>query len=371
MKRRGFHRNLLTLAAAAAAGPLLGPAPARAAARRAVCRRTVTEYALPPAAETHEIVKLPGKPVVLVSQMSDSRLVKLRLDPDTEEVVGVGSAALGPSDAMLHGLAVSRRHPGRVWATHEAGNRLLLVDPRPDDLDAPPRVERAIDVPGGGKGPHYVGEFDDELWVTLKGSDQVLAIDHSEPSRFRLFPAKPHPIFIARHPVGGDFYVSQDQSSSLLRIDPGTGRARQIPVPADRGSTPVGLVAGAGAVWVVLLGTAESGTGTFGRIDERGRFTWFRLKDPAARSAGLLHLAFDPPHGLWLLGSSIVSSRASDQIVRVEFDSSYSTVLDEQVAALPTQLCKAHRILALPGGGVLATELTSATVARLAAGPMC
>ncbi|MEV5510170.1 Vgb family protein [Streptomyces orinoci] len=337
------------------------------------CRRPVVEYQLPLAEETHEIVKLPGAPMVLVSQMSNSRLVKLRLDPRTERVTGIKDFPLGPPDAHLHGLAVSARHPGRIWATHEGGNRLLLVDPRADALDAAPRVERELAIPGGGQGPHYVAEHGDTLWVTLKGSNQVLALDQSRPARHRLFEAKPQPIFAARHPVSGDFYISQDSASSLLRIDPGSGRTWQLPIPAERGSTPVGLVSGPGGVWVVLLGTSRAGSGTFGRIDGDGRITWYRLRDPRGHSAGLLHLAFGRPGaapGLWLLGSSIVADRARDLIVRVRFDPSWTRVLGEEYAMLPTQHCKAHRLLPLRRG-VFATELTTARVARLSVPEVC
>lgn len=336
-------------------------------------RRSVVEYELPPAEETHELVKLPDEPVVVVSQMSNSHLVKLSLDPRTERVTGAKAFPLGPKDAMLHGLAVSGRHPGRIWATHEGGNRLLLVDPRADEPDAAPRVEREIGIPGGGRGPHYVNEYGDTLWVTLKGSDQVLALDHTRPERFRLFDAKPHPVFAARHPDSGDFYVSQDGASAVLRIDPRSGRTTQLPVPAERGSTPVGLISGPGGVWLVLLGTEKAGTGTFGRIDEDGRITWHRLREARGRSASLLHLAFERPGTgrepvLWLLASSIVSDDARDQIIRVRFDASWTHIVEEEYAALPTQLCKAHRLLPL-ANSVLATELTTFTVAQLTTTP--
>ncbi|WP_246430683.1 hypothetical protein [Streptomyces rectiverticillatus] len=38
--------------------------------------------------------------------------------------------------------------------------------------------------------------------------------------------------------------------------------SRHVPVPAEQGSTPVGLISGPGGLWVVLLGTAKAGTGT-------------------------------------------------------------------------------------------------------------
>jgi hypothetical protein len=340
------------------------------------CRRSLTEYELPPAAETHEMIKLPGKPMVLVSQMSNSTLVKLQLDAATEQVTGIQPFPLGAPNERLHGLSVSSRYPGKIWATLEAGNKLVLVDPGVDRLDIVPKIVRTIDIPGGGKGPHYVGEYGDQLWVSLKTSDQVLAIDHADPEKYKLYSAEPHPIFVAQHPKTKDFYASQDLSSKILRIDGKTQKTSQIEIPADRGATPVGLVAGPTDLWVVLLGTKEKGTGRFGRINGDGEITWFKLTSPEGRNAGLLHLAFAPKvvagklPSAWLLGSSINSPNALDAIIPVTFDDNYTQVKSEEVAALPTQLCKAHRLLVLDNG-VLATELTSATVAQLVADRGC
>lgn len=276
---------------------------------------------------------------------------------------------LGPSDAMLHGLTPSTHHPGLVWATHEGGNRLLLVDPGTDRLETPPEIVQEIDVPGGGRGPHYVSEYGDLLWVSLKNSNQVLAINHTDPRQYWLYDGQPHPIFVGRHPDTGIFYASQDQASMLLRIDHDTETTTQIEIPARYGTTPVGLAAGPTGLWVVLLGTSEVGTGTFGRIDADGEFTWFQLTSSEVSQAGLLHLAFDPPGvdqppGVWLLGSSVISPNVQDVIIRVTFDEQYTRILSEAVAVLPTQHCKAHRLLPL-NRSLLVTELTSATVAQL------
>lgn len=149
--RRSFHRGLVltaltpALAGCARAGPsTMAQDHAQTAAD--VHRRAVTEYALPPAQQTHELIKLPGAPLVLVSQQFPSQLVKLWLDPATEQITGVQSFPLGPADAMLHGLALSTHHPGLIWVTHEAGNRLLLVDPGAARLATPPTIVREIDV---------------------------------------------------------------------------------------------------------------------------------------------------------------------------------------------------------------------------------
>lgn len=197
----------------------------------------------------------------------------------------------------------------------------------------------------------------------------MLAIDHTDPSDHQLYPTEPNPIFVARHPETGVFHVSQDDASLILRIDPATRETAQLPVPLDRGGTPVGLVAGPTGLWVALLGSREGGTGTFGRIDARGETTWFQLTSSEVAGAGLLHIAFDPPGagrgpGAWLLGSSIICDDVLDVVVRVTFDPDHTRITREEVTVLPTQHCKAHRLLPLRHS-LLLTELTSSTVARL------
>jgi virginiamycin B lyase len=336
----------------------------------ALCHRIVTEYELPPAVQTHELVKVPNQPLVLVSQMSNSNLVKVWLDPQTEQITGIQAFPLGPPDAMLHGLAVSTQYPGKIWATHEAANSLLLVDPGVTGLGVPPQIIRTIPIPGDGKGPHAIGEYKNLLWVTLKTSNQILAIDHTDPKQYWFYPALAHPIFVACHPASGDFYASQDEANKLLRISFSKQATSQIAIPPAMGKTPVGLVAGPVDLWVVLLGTAVQGTGTFGRITAQGDITWFRLSSPEGHNAGLLHMAFDATGGAWLLGSSILSPNALDLFVHVTFDATYTHIQSEETAALPTQLCKAHRLLPLQQT-VLATELTSATVAQVQTPPGC
>lgn len=117
MDRRSFHRGLVLTALSPAVigcAQAASTSPAQDRAAPVVHRRTLTEYVLPPAAQTHELVKVPGAPLVVVSQQSNSQLVKLWLDSTTEQISGVQAFPLGPADAMLHGLALSTRYPGLV-----------------------------------------------------------------------------------------------------------------------------------------------------------------------------------------------------------------------------------------------------------------
>ncbi|MBS2549145.1 hypothetical protein KGQ19_19960 [Catenulispora sp. NL8] len=379
MERRALGRYL---AASTFAAPFLGavteaaPAVAATADRMPTAqlppapkpsRRSAAEYLLPDAEQTHEMLLVPGTGTLLITQMKPSGIVKVTLGSDGTPAQIYGFP-LGAADADAHGLSPSRAYPGLVWCTLEHAGKLLLLDPRPNQPGQAPAVVRTIDVPTGAAGPHSIGEYGPDLWVTCKFSDQVLRINHRQPSLYTLYPTRPHPAFVAQRPGTDEFLVSQDQANALMAVDTRTGQTRQIPIPPEAGTTPVGLIAGPdGSVWTTLLGSQQQGTGTFGRIDAHDTFTWYRLRTPAATRAGLLHLAFPdtPPFThVWLLGSSIINPNSYDQLVRVAFDNGFQDITAEQCVALPTQLCKAHRVLLLRDS-VLATELTTATITQV------
>ncbi|KAI8867695.1 hypothetical protein GQ42DRAFT_164625 [Ramicandelaber brevisporus] len=286
---------------------------------------------------------------------------------------------LGNETDGLHGVALSQRYPGHVWMTHENGNRLMLVDPKALFIDLPPVVVKTLPIPAPGKGPHYVGEYGDCVWSTLKGSQHVVRINYNNPSDYKIWKVASNPIFIAQHPANKKFYVSCDQSSEIHVIDPAKDTTTVISTTANGGAqTPVGLIAGPnGGVWFAMVGTADNGTGKFGFIDKDDKVTYFQLQSPVAKDASLLHLAFDDHQtdskknpGIWLLSSSIVKGNALDAYIRVDFDPTYSKITHEEVAVMPTQRNKAHRLLPL-SKRIFATELASSQVAALDYQPGC
>jgi virginiamycin B lyase len=365
LNRRELGRAAVVTAAAAAL-----PAPALAAGRPAYARsHTFAEYRLPRCAETHEILRLPGRRVALISQKGPGRLVKVGFDRD-ERVTAIAGFRLGGAGAEPHGLGLSTRHPRLVWVTLEHDDAVLLIDPRPERIGARPRIVRRIALPPGAHGPHYVGEYGRELWISLKAGNQVLRLDPRNPRDHTVYQAPAHPIFIARHPGNGEFYASIDESSRILRISPGTGRTRLLDTAGPAGIRPVGLIPGpARSLWFALAGSPVAGTGTFARLDADDAITPFRLSSPPAADAALLHLAFESPRrgrpaALWLLSSSIVDPSALDLVIRVVFGPGYAGIAGEVVRALPTQRSKAHRLLLLPRT-VMATELATSTLAQL------
>ncbi|KAG9063562.1 hypothetical protein KI688_004447 [Linnemannia hyalina] len=326
--------------------------------------RYVIENPLPPADQTHEVVRVAGTNVILISQMSNSVLLKATVD-DHGVITDIGAFRIGESTSALHGLALSKTDPGKVWVTLQKDNKLVLLNPIVNSIKAAPEVIKEIVVPNPGLGPHYVGEYGDELWSTLQDSSHVLRINYNDPSNYTIYTGIPRPIFIAQHPDNGKFYTGEDNSASIMKIDPVANTTSQLPIPETAGMTPVGLIAGppGRGIWFTLLGNATQGTGTIGNLHKDDTITYHTLSSsPLSKKAALLHLAFDPEaetnYTLWLLASSIVNSNALDMIIKVTFDAGWSKIVSEDIVVTPTQLNKAHRILITPTN-VFATELAS------------
>ncbi|KXN70157.1 hypothetical protein CONCODRAFT_78984 [Conidiobolus coronatus NRRL 28638] len=332
------------------------------------CKVLIRENNLPEAVQTHELVRVPDSKMILISQLSSSTLVKANVK--ARGVISDSKAHLiGTPDSALHGLAVSALNKGMVWLTLEGDNKLHLIDPKKDDINTPPVILKTIDIPAPGAGPHYVGEYGNDLWVSLKKSGHALRINQFNSSDYDLFKAVPNPIFVAQHPESKLFYSSQDMSSKILKIDPATKITKQIEIPSDIGATPVGLISGANnGIWFVLLGSTTNGTGTFGYLDKDDNIKYFKLSSELAKNASLLHLAFDANikknPGLWILSSSIIKKDALDMVIRVDMDPTWSNITKEEVMVLPTQRNAAHRLLPY-NDQMFATELATSKIAAL------
>lgn len=334
--------------------------------------KTVVEYPLPAAQQTHEQVAV-GENLLLLSQQTDSSLVKVALDPDTGRPRAAAKHTVESPFAGLHGLVASQAYPGKVWATLQFDSVLLLLDPVADDLDQPPQVLQRIPLPAPARGPHGVIEHGDDLWTTCKDSSYIVRVNHREPQDISIYACGPRPIFAAIHPTSGDLYASLDQSSRIFRLVKDSGSTEEIAIPADQGSTPVGLIAGEdGNVWLVLLGGGSGGTGAFGRISANGEVTWFHLTSMAGKQAGLIHLAFDP-HGenpgsrLWLLGSSMASHMAVNAVFAVTLADDGSRIASQVTISLPTPYSMTHRVMT-HRSGLFVTELGVSVLAHIPKG---
>ncbi|CAG8504478.1 9726_t:CDS:2 [Ambispora gerdemannii] len=217
-------------------------------------------------------------------------------------------------------------------------------DPKSNSLNDSPEILKVISVPDNGFGPHYVGEYGNELWVSLKKSHDVLRINHDNISDYNVYNGFPNPIFIGRHPITNMFYASQDDSSYIMKINPQNDEIKQIKISPNIGETPVGLISGPNGIWFTLLGNSTNGTGTIGYIDPDDNIFWFKLKTSLGSNASLLHLAFDVDyidnHNLWLLSSSIINDNALDMVIKLKFDSQWKNMISEEITVVPTQKCQ-------------------------------
>ncbi|KAL4911184.1 hypothetical protein BDW74DRAFT_142521 [Aspergillus multicolor] len=360
--------------------------------------RHLTEYLMPFATATHEFARVPNTNFLLLTQMSDSKLVKIELDPATEEPIAYHTFPMGQNnESMLHGVWPSTKYPGLMWLSLQGDNKLLLVDPG-RNLSSAPSIKHTIDIPKPGNGPHCVFEIGDRVWAGLKeaseqtGGYYVFSADINNLTSTKpentLYPCLNSPVFIAEEPASGLIYVTQDTDSSIMRIDIATGETTQLPVPPAVGNNAVGMISISSGplrgVWFTLAGNATGGTGTFGHIVSNGTMRFFSLQNESlGGNAGLLHIAdASPKHthkngtacapapesddspALWLLSTSLLSTSSPDALIRVTFDETGSSITGEEYISMQTQNAMVHRILTL-GRSVFVSELNTFTLAQL------
>ncbi|KAB8216210.1 hypothetical protein BDV33DRAFT_179356 [Aspergillus novoparasiticus] len=340
--------------------------------------RRVTEYLMPATTETHEFARVPNTNFVLLTQMSDSELIKIELDPTTEEPIAYHSFPMGKnSSSQLHGVWPSTVHPGMMWLSLQADNKLLLVDPG-QDLSTEPSIIQTIDIPAPGNGPHCVFEIGNRVWAGLKvaskqtGQYYVFSADVSNSTDQKLYQCLNSPVFIKEEPTTGLIYVTQDNDSSIMRINVTSGETTQLPIPPSVGNNAVGMTTAYGSmsgVWFTLAGNATGGTGTFGHIGSSGKMEFFKLQHPLlGTNAGLLHVADASTEAggpaLWLLSTSLLSTNSPDALIRVNFDAGVTSISGEEYISMPTQNAMVHRVLPLDKT-VLVSELHTFTLAQL------
>ncbi|CEL11275.1 hypothetical protein ASPCAL14378 [Aspergillus calidoustus] len=372
-----FSHAVKSLVAALALGAAVASA-TNPVSSNAIMSRRLTEYLMPVTTATHEFARVPNANLILLTQMSNSELVKIELDAATEEPIAYHSFPMGQNNqSMLHGVWPSTKYPGLVWLSLQADNKLLLVDPG-KNLSSVPKIRRTIDIPKPGKGPHCVFEIGDRVWAGLKeaseqtGEYYVFSADMHRNST-KLYQCLNSPVFIAEEPATGLFYATQDNDSSIMRINVTSGETSQIPIPPSVGNNAVGMISIASGplrgVWFTLAGNATGGTGTFGHIGAEGKIKFFSLQhEILGGNAGLLHLAdasteADGP-ALWLLSTSLLSTNSPDALIRVTFDDSISSVNGEEYISMQTQNAKVHRVLPLKSS-VMVSELNTFTLAQL------
>lgn len=336
--------------------------------------KAVVEYPLPASVQTHEILAVSDK-LLLITQQTDGSFVKVALDNNGQPTGSRKYTATNPWSG-LHGLALgsgsgSNSSTSTVWATVQFDNAILQIDVNGDDINAQPRVINTIPIPSPAFGPHGVLENNGNLWIACKDSSHVVRISINNPADHQVWAVSGRPIFVAVHPTSGDVFSGLDTSSKIWHYKNDGGKGEEIAIPPEKGTTPVGLIAGPdGNAWVVLLGNATTGTGTFGRINKDASIDWFTLSSAIGKTAPLIHLAFgQDPNTFWLLGSSTVCADCINAVFTVRIEDGTAGTAKPRIAIqntimLPTQRSWTHRMI-LHGGSLYITELTTSTLAHV------
>ncbi|KAI1366952.1 hypothetical protein F5Y08DRAFT_109270 [Xylaria arbuscula] len=337
--------------------------------------KSVVEYPLPAAAQTHEILPVSNN-LLLISQQTNGALLKVALD-DNGRPTGASKWTITNDWSGLHGLTISSKSGGNsststAWATVQFDNAILQIDPKGNDINTAPEVIKTIPIPAPAFGPHGILEHNGTLWVACKDSSHVVRINASDPSDYQIWAVSRRPIFVAVHPTSGDVFSGLDSSSKIWHYKNDGGNGEEISVPSEKGTTPVGMISGPdGNVWFVLLGGKTGGTGTFGRINEDASIDYFTMTSNIGATAPVLHLAFGKdPSQLWLLGSSISCGTCPDAVYTVTIDN-ISTggtagprIAKQNTIMLPTQRSWAHRIM-FHRGSLYVSELITSTLAHV------
>jgi streptogramin lyase len=337
--------------------------------------KKVVEYPLPAAAQTHEIIAISDR-LLLISQQSNGALLKVALGHHGEPTA-VRQWTVTNVDSGLHGLVLQPSSGGNnatsptVWATTQCDNQILQIDPNGDDINSEPKVLQTIPIPSPAHGPHGVLVHNNDVWAACKDSSHVVRITMNNPSDHQVWAVSGRPIFVAVHPTSGDIYSGLDTSSKIWNYKNDGGSGTEIAVPPAKGSVPVGLISGPdGNAWVVLLGNSTGGTGTFGRIKADASIDWFSMSSKVGGQAPLIHLAFgSDPSKIWLLGSSIVCADCLDAVYSVSLEASIAggtaspRIAVQSSIVFPTQRSWNHRII-LHRGSLYATELITSTLVQ-------
>jgi virginiamycin B lyase len=126
-------------------GPLVG-----AISVSSLPAESVVEYALPAAGETHEILAVNDK-LLIVSQQTDGSLVKVALG-DNGQATDARKYTATNQLSGLHGLALHSGSAGNssvpnIWATVQFDNAILHIDLNGNDINAQPKVIDTIPIP--------------------------------------------------------------------------------------------------------------------------------------------------------------------------------------------------------------------------------
>jgi len=358
-----------------------------------------TQYPVPGAVQTHEIAaipsSLPGYDVILVSQISNSRMVQMTCTTHGKCAFAV-SHLVGTDWSGLHGMEPSDKIMGPwgnlVVSTLQFANKVVLVNvsSRPgvgDSLFQPPQIQWEISTAvGPTAGPHRTVVLDNDIYVSCKISQDIVRIknvykqmhhgwtyNHPDSSEIIVYgtkssPTAPRkgPIFLQPviHPDGTKYvYGTLDGQGQLVRIDPlgipGWGADKMFIKLPSNCPIPVGLATQPGngtALWFTCgaSGSPLTGTGTFGRVVDNKEaepdVKIWKTDAPDSSTGSYLHLAWgagtsDGFPQLTLMSSSIFKGNTEDGLCTVTMSKDREDILKNSYVVMPRQGAWLHRVV--------------------------
>jgi ABC-type transport system substrate-binding protein/DNA-binding SARP family transcriptional activator len=127
---------------------------------------------------------------------------------------------------------------GAVWVTSEEAGTVVRIDPAAAD---------AVDSVAVGSGPAAVAVGLGAVWTANRDDGTVSRIDPDASRVTNTAPAGRRPSALA---IGGDALWVADEEGALVGLDPNVG---QVDARVETGSTPAGLVAYDGGLWVTTI----------------------------------------------------------------------------------------------------------------------
>ncbi len=171
---------------------------------------------------------------------------------------------------------------GALWFTRSGDDRIGRITVDGEESSFPVGVGNA---PFGiTVGP------DNQIWFTAMGTDRIGRITGDGDLTWVDLPIQGAMASMLTVGPDGGLWVTLNQAHALAHISIGDGRARIHPLPTP-GAGPVGIAAGAHAVWFV-----EIVAGQVGYIDRTGHIHELALPDREARPHAILA---DADHGIW------------------------------------------------------------------------
>jgi len=362
----------------------------------------IKEVKLPRAKQTHEVCFEPLSRHVLVSQMSSSVLVRIKVrddgfleDDQDAWTIGKVDKMTGEGISGLHNISLSHKNRGCVWLSLQYANTIILVEVETMIVRKVMRVP--IELKDGTKigGPHCVRECTKtgRIFVALKGAiachpqtdaetktmklkqaleraccnvntlkDRMKKLQQDIPSGFAvwcvdpsrydpeskpclggvLFECLPSPPMMIVSPSSGDCFVCQDRSNHVLHISNDMKTTQQIKIKNVDMTGPGICISPQGTVFCTLLTRGDGAL--LGYCPKTNNKIVHVMAAPMwVNSLNIIHMTFSGTT-MYAITSDLLEEKCVNALVILKFRDDMKRILARRIIPLTTQDCACHRI---------------------------